>query len=315
MKCKCSYNRSSEDFAEAISRSEDVNEAGILADAASESEACEERRADSFSTPVCISTNQVFDACRERSCVTDQRVYFSESGQDVIDNAINVKIKKAEIIWVYTDVEPVVYNSGYYSVDVKYFIDVMIDAFCSVSEPTEIHGLVTYDKRSILFGGVGKTKTFESSLNDEECLPESCGKCDMPKAIVETVDPVVLSARLVDDTCCNASDDFVAIPKSVCSCYPGELVIGDKMKKVLVSFGLFTMIRIERNVQLLIDAIDFCIPNKTCESATAEDPCDLFNEIRFPIDEFFPVAKANDFSSASCDSNGSENGCGCGCRR
>ena len=62
MKCKCSYNRSSEDFAEAISRNEDVNEAGILADAASESEACEERRADSFSTPVCISTNQVFES-------------------------------------------------------------------------------------------------------------------------------------------------------------------------------------------------------------------------------------------------------------
>ena len=62
----------------------------------------------------------------------------------------------------------------------------------------------------------------------------------------------------------------------------------DDLRQVLITYGLFFIVRLERDTQLLVDAVDFCIPTKECPGATKESPCALFNDIRFPIDEFFP---------------------------
>ena len=55
--------------------------------------------------------------------------------------------------------------------------------------------------------------------------------------------------------------------------------------------GLFTIVKLERDVQLLMPAYDFCIPQKECVSATDNNPCDLFERIKFPFDEFYPPQK------------------------
>lgn len=290
---------------------EPVSVPGTVQDTESENSECKRRRSEEFSEPVCVSVDKVYDACRERTCVVDERVYFTECGQEIIESAINVKLKKAEIIWVYTDTEPVLYSSGYYSVDIKYFIDVTIEAFSDVCAPTEVHGLVTYDKRVMLYGSEGQTKSFESTIDPGDCMEHIWKSNNMPKITVEVVNPIALSARLVDDSCC-CCDTNVSIPTNICSCYGEDLVIANNIKKVLVSLGLFTIFRIERKVQLLIDAVDFCIPEKTCVGATPQDPCDLFDNVRFPIDEFFPPTKTNDFTSSNCGKN--DRGCGCGCR-
>ena len=53
---------------------------------------------------VCIHTDKVYDACKEKDCLEDLRVFLTVCGQEIVDRAINVKFRKAEIIWVYTDV-------------------------------------------------------------------------------------------------------------------------------------------------------------------------------------------------------------------
>ena len=84
----------------------------VAADAKEERTDTRRRRACEFSEPVCINTSQIYDSCRDRDCVADQRVYLTQADQDLINCAINVKLKKAEIIWVYTDVEPLSFNRG-----------------------------------------------------------------------------------------------------------------------------------------------------------------------------------------------------------
>ncbi len=286
------------------------NSAGIIADRQAELEERCERRECGFSNPICIHTDQIYDSCRDRDCIKDQRVYFTVSDQEKIDRAINVKIKKAEIIWVYTTVEPVAFNRGFFTVDIKYFIKVTVEAFRGVSCPIEIEGLTTYDKKVILFGSEGSVKIFHST--DSECgdIIDRWQKNNLPKAIVEVVDPIALSAKLVtkDDCCCDCNGHFLAIPENICACFDDELYIGDDGKLVLVTLGIFTIVKLERNVQLLIDAVDFCIPEKECVTATENNPCDLFNTIRFPFDEFFPPQKGcEDFDSIGGD-------CGCGCK-
>ena len=54
---------------------------------------------------VCIHTDKVYDSCREKDCLEDLRVILTRREQDIVDHAINVKVKRAEVIWVFTEVE------------------------------------------------------------------------------------------------------------------------------------------------------------------------------------------------------------------
>ena len=66
--------------------------------------------------------------------------------------------------------------------------------------------------------------------------------------------------------------------------------------------GLFTIVQLIRNVQMLIPVYDFCIPEKQCDDST-DQPCDTFRKIKFPTDDFFPPRP--------CDT---DTDC-CGCQR
>lgn len=247
-----------------------------------------------FKDGVCIHTDQVYDSCKEKDCLEDLEVILTACGQEIIDQAINVKLKSAEVIWVFTDIEPVPFNRGFFTVDIKYFFRVTLDAFRGVGSPTEVEGLATFDKKVILFGSEGNSKTFASDYNPGGQMPNMWKKNNLPKAIVEVVDPIALAAKVVEPSKCKCCCccDISSIPDYICDCFGDRLTTSSDSKKVLVSLGIFTIIKIERNIQLLIPAIDFCVPEKECLAATEENPCELFNSLRFPIDEFFPPQRA-----------------------
>ncbi len=287
----------------------------LLADAKEECLETIERRITTFQEPVCINASQIYDSCRDRDCVKDARVYLTRQGQNLIERAINVKLKSAEVIWVFTDVEPLSFNRGYFSVDLKFFVCTTLEVFCGVSNPEIIRGLTTFDKRVILYGSEGNTKSFSSKFttgcNTE--IAESWKKTNMPTVTVEVVEPVALSARIEDEDCddccgcdcgcdcdcgCNGNNGF--FPDNISGCFSDLLVIDDCSRHVLVTYGLFFIVRLERDTQLLVDAVDFCIPTKECPSATEESPCSLFHNIRFPIDEFFPPQKKTSKNNNTC---------------
>lgn len=110
-------------------------------------------------------------------------------------------------------------------------------------------------------------------------------------SMVEAVDPIILSMKLVegcDNNSCGCCCDPSDIPTCITSCFPGELSMGGEGKRVYVTLGQFSMIRLERDSQLLIPAYDYCIPNKECTGGSEEDPCALFRKVQFPTEEFFP---------------------------
>ena len=105
---------------------------------------------------VCIHTKKIFDSCKDRDCVEDLRVYPTRGCQEVIDRAVSVKAGCAELLYAYIDVEPVTFNRGFYTVDVRYFYRITADAFVGAARPVEISGLAVFDKRVILFGSDGE---------------------------------------------------------------------------------------------------------------------------------------------------------------
>lgn len=137
------------------------------------------------------------------------------------------------------------------------------------------------------------------------------------------VDPIALGAKLVDvrdkrSCCCDDDFDIASVPESVCRIFDDALVTGGEAKRVFVSIGIFSIIKLERKVQLLIPSYDFCIPNRECVGATDDNPCDLFDRIQFPVDEFFPperdafVDRDNPDPTAEV-SSGCDDECDCDC--
>ena len=90
---------------------------------------------------VCIHTKKIYDSCRDKDCIEDLRFYPTAAGQDILNRAQSVKGGKAELLYTYINVEPVVFNRGFYTVDMRFFYRVTLNAYCSCPRPVEVEGL------------------------------------------------------------------------------------------------------------------------------------------------------------------------------
>ncbi|MBR5559237.1 MAG: hypothetical protein IKU72_03220 [Oscillospiraceae bacterium] len=209
----------------------------------------------------------------------------------MVDQAVSVKCKKVEVVNVHLGVEEVPFNRGFYSVDMTFFFIVtlsLVDA--PLCDPKTVTGVAVHQKKVILYGSEGNVKTFASSGNNA-CAAH--GDSNTPKAVLQVVDPICLSAKISE---CHAANDPVCdLPACVCCRFNGDFNGVSGSKAVYVTLGLFTIVQLQRMVQIMIPAYDFCIPDKECQTS-AEDPCALFQKIQFPTDEFFPP-KQTDLNS------------------
>ena len=243
---------------------------------------------------VCINTRKIFDSCRDKDCVDDLRVYPTVTSQSYIENALSIRPKTAELLYVDVSVAPVGFNRGYYTVDCTYFYMVTGETFPGGQIVT---GLCVFDKRVMLFGSMGSVKTYSS----ENTVP-SIGLSDLPIAVVDSVDPIHLHSKLVDAECLLPTElEQRSIPAAISAVFPESLVLTDTARRWFATIGQFSIIRLERDTQLLIPAYDYCLPEKECPGCiTEDDPCSLFSRIRFPVEEFFPpdsICECDDYRS------------------
>lgn len=241
-------------------------------------------------------------------------MYLTRCSQAILDTAMNVKARSAELLWSYIDVEPIPFNKGFYTVDVKYFYKITADAFCGMSRPHEITGLASYNKRTVLFGSEGSVRVFSSQYMPQANDLQNFERTNLPIAVVEAVDPIALGVKVTDSECCGecAPSD---LPENVCRCFEDDIVICDDGKKLYVTLGQFSIIKLEREIQLLMPAYDICMPSKAC-AGSADDPCELFQKFKFPVDEFFPpkltdLVKPGDCAQEQCQSQPQRRGFCC----
>ena len=234
-----------------------------------------------FREAVCIDTRRIYDSCGDKDCISNLQVTFTDVGQPIIDQATNIKAKRAEAIGVFFEVEPVPFNKGFFSVDMTFFFKVTLSAYSSPAcSPETVEGLVTFNKKVILFGSDASVKTF--STDDANMS----GGANLPSVSVQVVDPMLLACNVVDCPCNQAEQCMVPpceIAQQFAGCFGGVV----PLRTVCVSLGLFSIVQLERQVQLMIPIYDFCIPDKAC-TTTTDDPCELFRKLKFPTDEFFP---------------------------
>ena len=260
---------------------------------------------------VCIDTKRVLDSCRDRDCFEDARVYLTAFGEEILASSNNVRTRSAKIIWAYVGVDAVPFNRGFYQVTVRYYIMVEFEACLGIGRSQTFCGIAVLEKNVILYGGEGEVTSYTSNPANNYCSigdTNTVAKND-PIAVVETVEPVVLGTKIVEcncgSSCCNECCEF---PACVCECIDGQLVVNpvSGAPRLVVSFGLFSVIRIEREAQMLIQATDYSVPDKECPSATSEDnPCTLFNTMPFPTSQFKTTM------TPSMELRGRSGNCGC----
>ena len=261
---------------------------------------------------VCIDTKRVLDSCRDRDCFEDTRVYLTCRGEEILANSSNVRTRSARLLWAFVGVDEVPFNCGFFQITVRYYIEVEFEACLGVGRSQTFKGLAALEKEVILYGGEGRAITFTSDPKNTYCSVchmDNVGTND-PVAVVETVEPIVLGTRVSDCNCpcpCGGAE-YAEIPEGIRNSLGEELVTNSNGPRLLVSFGLFSVIRIERPAQLLIHATDYSVPDKECNAATNNDnPCSLFRTIAFPISQFRGTTNPTD------DHHQKNTGGGCSC--
>lgn len=127
-------------------------------------------------------------------------------------------------------------------------------------------------------------------------------------SVVEVLDPMVLSSKVREICDCSCKEtSVVQIPSAICKLFDDELVLSGESRRLFVTLGQFSIIRLERDAQLVVPVLDYSIPTKECcdsPGCCAEDPCEMFSRIPFPAAQFAPKG---------CDRQGDPDPNDCGC--
>ena len=243
-----------------------------------------------------IETSRILDACRDRDCYENVRVFLTDAGEELLARTTTVRVKCAKISAAHITVDPVQFNGGFYTVAIRFYVTLQFEACVMGCGSQELQGVAVIEKRVVLFGGESNVSVFRSEACGGFCnAPEPvCCDHNNPEAVVEVASPVVLDVKIMHTCeqscccCCRCCD----VPTVVTDGLNGALCEETGERFLAVSLGVFSVVRLLRNGQLLISASEFCLPDKECCSTSEQDPCDTFRAIPFPVAEFCPNTSA-----------------------
>lgn len=225
----------------------------------------------------CIIANKVYDQCRQQDCI-EKLAYSALAPEEPINppnNAAAVIIvpntfRIAGIFLV--NKSPNLLRRGYYDIELKFSFEYQLQFRDGSGIPIggNILARSLFNKKVSLFGSTGTDVSVYSDFGGFPNLQIA------PFTLVEA-SSYPLDATL-GYTIPIASGDNPPVPNSV-----------------NVTIGLFTIIKLFRLVNLVVPSSGFCKPKK-CEEIS-EDPCEYFNNLKFPFDIFDPPQKEDFFGN------------------
>lgn len=212
-----------------------------------------------------VKLDRVFDSCSDKDCITNLQVMLEDG--DLPAQVTSVKTRCCTIDNICMTVEPIPFNRGYYSVDVTYTFGVELLCYeRACDSPTLMRGTASASKSVILFGSESNTKTFFSNgarLGETNCC---CDVVNLPTASCQCVDPIALETRIA------------TLPEASGGC----------RRTVVMTLGVFSVVELSRPVTVTVAAYPYSVPTKRCAAET-DSPCEIFNRLSFPTDEFLPM--------------------------
>ena len=263
---------------------------------------------DDLRQAMSIHTRKITDACRDKDCIEDLRVYLTSGSQALLDCAANVRVRCGELLYSYIDVEPVAFDRNHYCIDVTFYYRILADAVVGAARPATLYGLAVFTKRAVLCGEDSCAHIYRSDTRIGQADGPSRLSANRPTAVVEVLDPMVLSSKVREVCDCPCTDSTsLQIPEMIRSQFDEELVLSGDKRRLFVTLGQFSIIRLERDAQLIVPVLDYSLPTKDCSDTAgcAEDPCEMFSRIPFPSAQFAPRGCDSGTEDCGCQSTGS----------
>ena len=238
-----------------------------------------------------IHTRKITDSCRDKDCIEDLRVYLTKGSQCILDSAAGARVRSAELLYTYIDVEPVAFDRNHYCIDVTFYYQILADAMTGAIHPAPLYGLAVFTTRAVLCGEDSQAHIYRSDTRLGEPDGVTRVRANRPTAVVEVLDPMVLSSK-VKEVCDCKDAGTVQIPSQIRGMFDDELVLSGDRRRLFVTLGQFSFVRLVRDAQLIVPVLDYSIPTKECcdsASCTAEDPWEMFSRIPYPTQQFTPT--------------------------
>ncbi|MBR6049796.1 MAG: hypothetical protein IKP68_01175 [Clostridia bacterium] len=258
-----------------------------------------------------IDTDRILDSCRDKDCYEDVPVYLCEPACELLEHSTSVRTKKAEVVASAITVEPVAFNRGFYQVGIRLFIHVVCEICAGIGRSQEVDGICFVDKKVILYGSEGNVNIFRSRASAEDFCSDKnieIASKNLPTAVLEVVDPVVLGTKVKRADRCS----LLEFPCAISGMEGDRLLSGRNNAMIVVSLGIFSVVRIERPAQYLVNGTEYTVPEKECVSPKVDDPCDLFKNMAFPVGQFSPPSLSELRSMGDGNPFSTGGGCGCG---
>ena len=224
----------------------------------------------------CVISLKVYDSCRQQVCLAKSELGPSRAaecieirGNKTAEGEIIVAPSEASSVEIESlrvknitimDKTPHPFRSGYWDIRLKYEFQYRL--VFTRDDGGDLGSVWAYNifcKRACLFGSVE-----QDVVNATDLFKHVTGETSMFDA-----EPFVLVEARAD-----------ALSAEI------------NRKRIFVYIGLFTIIKLFRIVQLLVETKGFCIPDK-CNETPPTQPCDYFNNLSFPADIFSPPPKPN----------------------
>ena len=253
-----------------------------------------------------IHTRKITDACRDKDCIEDLRVYLTQGSQAVLDSAASVRVRCADLLYAYIDVEPVAFDRHHYCIDVTFYYRILADALVGATRPAALSGLAVFTKRAVLCGEDSRAHIFTSDTRLCSADGVTMRSANRPTAVVEVLDPMVLSSRITETCDCALQETALQIPENVRSMFDETLVLSPEQRRLFVTLGQFSIIRLERDAQVVVPWLNYAVPTKECcesPGCCQEDPCEMFSRIPFPTQQFAPRCCDGDTGDSFTDDN------------
>ena len=234
-----------------------------------------------------VHTTLIEDACIDKDCIEDLRVYLTVDSQTALNGAVSGRAVSGELLHVQATVKPISFHRGHYAIDLTFYYRIEGEITSGQVRPVPIEGLSVFSKRVVLRGASSAAKTFTSSRPQFD--PDAYYAAALPEAVIEAVDPIVLASSVVE----HSGDEEpveVDLPQAILDQFDAPLVLDGARRQLFVTLGQFSTVRLERGAQLLLPVFDSYVPDKACgeDPGDEEAPCEQFSRVEFPVDVFYP---------------------------
>lgn len=136
-----------------------------------------------------IHTQKITDACRDKDCIEDLRVYLTTGSQALLDSCASARVRCAELLYSYIDVEPVAFDRNHYCIDVTFYYRILADAVVGAGRPAALYGLAVFTKRAVLCGEDSCAHIYRSDTRLGSPDGLSRLQANLPIAVVEIAVP------------------------------------------------------------------------------------------------------------------------------